>query len=100
MMHETGQYPGLELRLRSLAERIGELKRKMTRADAVVRIEMMGEVLQLEERERLLELRLGKLNGEGNGVRQRLRAEAEKIADDLAASVQDFILRVDRRRAD
>jgi hypothetical protein len=100
MMHETGRYPGLELRLRSLAERIGELKRKMARADALVRIEMMGEVLQLEERERQLELRLGKLNGEGNGVRQRLRAEAEKIADDLAASVQDFILRVDRRRAD
>jgi predicted nucleic acid-binding Zn-ribbon protein len=98
-MNATGKHPGLEMRLRSLSERIGELKRKMNRADSVTRIEMMGEVLQLEQREKVLEAQLRKLDGEGPGLRQNLKAEFDKIADDLAASVQDFIIRLDRHRA-
>jgi len=97
-MTATGHHPGLEMRLRSLAQRIGELKRRMNRADASTRIEMMGEVLQLEERERDLAEQLRKLDGEGAGLKQSLKAEFEKIADDLAASVQDFIIRLDRHR--
>lgn len=97
-MQEKGLHPGLEMRLHSLASRINKLKQRMERADPLTRAKSLGEIRQLEQRCSALEDQLSSLNQEGAGFRQNLKAEYEKVADDLAASIQDFIIRADSDR--
>jgi predicted nucleic acid-binding Zn-ribbon protein len=94
-MERTGLHPALEMRLTELASRIAELKQKMNRQPSLEKIEALGEVTQLGQRYRMLQDQLRSLNQEGPGVRQDLKAEYEKIADDLAANFSDFVIRLD-----
>jgi predicted nucleic acid-binding Zn-ribbon protein len=92
-MKATGLHPGLERRLKALETRIGKLKSEMARAKGVDKLDELGDVEVLEQRYKELEARLAALNREGPGFRQDLKAEAEKMADDLAANFEDFALR-------
>ena len=94
-MEEKGLHPGLEMRLRSLASRIAELKQRMNRAQPLEKVSALGEVTQLEQRYARLEEQLRGLNAEGPGFRQNAKAEFEKMADDLASNLQDFLIRLD-----
>jgi hypothetical protein len=94
-MEEPGLHRGLELRLKALAARIRTLKEKMERAEALQRIEDLGEIDQLERRYKLLQGRLDELNREGKGFRHGVKNELEKLSYDLSGAVEDFIIRID-----
>ena len=70
-MENTGLHPGLE------------------------KMEEFGEIEDLEGRYKLLADRLRALNGEGPGFRPDMKAELEKVADDLSGTVDDFVSWVD-----
>jgi hypothetical protein len=90
-----GLHPGLELRLQILAERISRLRSMMRDARGLEKIEMLGEVRELERRYARLERRLQVLNRERPGFRHRIRVALARAADDLAATLGDFMLRLD-----
>ncbi len=94
-MKEKGLHPGLEMRLTALAARIAQLRQKMSQAKGVEKIEEFGEIEELERRHQMLEDRLRKLNREGPGFRQDVKAEIEKVTDDLTGTVQDFMTWID-----
>jgi predicted nucleic acid-binding Zn-ribbon protein len=94
-MEEHGLHRGLEVRLGALAERIAALRRKMKKAQGAEKIEEFGEIEELERRYNVLAERLQALNREGPGFRQDVKAELEKVADDLSGSVEDFMMWVD-----
>ncbi len=94
-MEETGLHPGLEMRLTALATRIAKLRQKMSQAKGLEKIEEFGEIEELEQRYKVLEDHLRKLNREGPGFRQDMKAEIEKVADDLTGTVEDFVTWVD-----
>jgi predicted nucleic acid-binding Zn-ribbon protein len=94
-MEETGLHSGLEMRLTALATRIAALRQKMSHAKAPEKIEEFGEIEGLERRYKVLEDQLRKLNGEGPGFRQDMKAEIEKVADDLTSTVEEFVTWVD-----
>jgi predicted nucleic acid-binding Zn-ribbon protein len=90
-----GLHPGLELRLEALAERIGVLRRAMAKATGVERLADLGEIDELDRRFRRLADRLRALNREGPGFRSDVKAEVEKITDDLSGTVEDFLMWID-----
>ncbi len=94
-MDKTGLHPGLEARLTALAARIATLKRKMSQAEGLEKIEAFGEIEELERRYKTLEDRLRMLTREGPGFRQDMKAEIEKVTDDLTGTVQDFTMWID-----
>jgi len=91
-MKAIGLHPGLERRLRALEGKIGKLKSKRARAKGLERVGEAADIKVLERRHKKLESRLAALNREGPGFRQNLKAEIEKMADDLAANLEDFAL--------
>jgi archaellum component FlaC len=58
-------------------------------------IEEFDEIEGLERRYKVLEDQLRKLNGEGPGFRQDVKAEIEQVADDLTGMVKEFVTLVD-----
>lgn len=94
-MDQMPLHPGLELRLEALAERIAKLRQKASTAAGVEKIEEFGEIEELERRHKELAERLQALNREGPGFRQNMKAELEKVVDDLTGMVEDFMLRAD-----
>ena len=94
-MEKTGLHPGLEMRLNTLAARIATLKEKMSQAKGLERIDALGEIVELERRYKRLEDRLGALNREGPGSRQDMKAELEKVSDDLMGALEDLMMWTD-----
>ncbi len=94
-MEKTGLHPGLETRLTALAARIAQLRQKMSQAKGIEKIEEFGQIEELERRYKALEDRLRMLNREGPGFRQDMKAEIEKVTDDLTGTVQDFMTWID-----
>jgi predicted nucleic acid-binding Zn-ribbon protein len=94
-MGNIGRHRELELRLEALAKRIGALRRKMKQVKRAEKIEEFGEIEELQRRYDALVERLAALDQEGSGFRQDVKAELEKIADDLSATVEDFTIWVD-----
>lgn len=92
---EHGLHRGLELRLVALAERIAALRRNRNTATGAAKIEDFGEIEELQRRYDELAGRLQALDREGHGFRQDVKAEMEKVADDLTGVVEDFALWVD-----
>jgi predicted nuclease with TOPRIM domain len=90
-----GLHPGLEARLAALAERIAALRRRMSLAKGTEKLAEIGEVEQLERRYHALAENLRALDREGPGFRQNVKAELEKVADDLSATVEDFTMWID-----
>jgi len=91
-MKAAGLHPGLERRLRALQARIGRLKSKMTKAKGLEKLGEVGDTEVLEQRYKKLQSRLAALDRAGSGFRQALKAEVEKIDDDLSAILEDFAL--------
>jgi predicted nucleic acid-binding Zn-ribbon protein len=94
-MDEAGLHRGLEMKLTALATRIAKLRQKMSQAKGIEKIEEFGEIEELEQRYKVLDERLRKLNSERPGFRQDMKAEIEKVADDLTGTVADFVTWVD-----
>ncbi len=94
-MDKTGWHPGLEARLTALALRIGDLRHKMNQAEGAEKIEASGEIGELERRYQLLDERRSSLNREGPGMRQDVKAELERVVDDLKGTIEDFIMWID-----
>jgi hypothetical protein len=94
-MAEHGLHRGLELRLQALAERIAALRQKMNQASGPAKIEAFGEVERFEQRYKELAGRLDALNREGPGFHPKVKAEWEKIADDLTGTIANFTTWVD-----
>jgi predicted nucleic acid-binding Zn-ribbon protein len=94
-MEQRGLHRGLELRLEALAARIAALRSAMSRAKGEEKLADAGEVAELEQRHQRLAERLSALDGEGPGFRHNVKAEVEKMADDLSGVVEDFTLWVD-----
>lgn len=86
---------GLEHRLEALAQRIAKLRQRMSAAKGTERLEELGEIEELDRRFDALAKRLQALNREGPGFRQDVKAELEKLADDLSGTVEDFVMWVD-----
>ena len=95
-MKEKNLHPGLEMRLAALAERIVNLRLRATQEGELDRIKDLGEIEQLERRHKLLSDELQALNAEGPGHWQNVKAEIEKRIDDVAGTVEEFIIRLDR----
>ncbi len=94
-MEETGLHPALEMKLTALATRIASLRQKMSHAKVLEKIEELGEIGELERRHKVLADQLPGLNREGAGFRQDMKAELEKVADDLTGTVEDFVSWID-----
>jgi len=95
-MGERSLHPELEARLMALANRIAHLKRSMKEATGLKKVEDFGEIEELEQRYKVLEDRLSRLNREGPGFRQDMKAAIEMVADDLTGAVEEFMMRLDR----
>jgi hypothetical protein len=96
-MEQADLRPRLELRLTVLATRIAQLRQKMTHAAGSERIEELGEIDQLQERSKMLEKQLLDLEHQGAGAMPGVKAEIETMADDLAGTVDDFMMRIDAK---
>ncbi len=94
-MEGHSSHRGLELRLGALAERIALLRHRMTQAQGVERIEKFGDIAELVRRHANLTERLHALDLEGPGLWPNVRAELEKIANDLSGTIEDFMMRTD-----
>jgi predicted nucleic acid-binding Zn-ribbon protein len=94
-MKEHGLHRELEVRLEALAQRIAALRRRMSRAKGVEKIEQFGEIEELERRQKKLAERLRALDREGPGFRQDVKADLERMADDLSGTVEEFMLWAD-----
>jgi len=98
-MSKHGLHPGLERRLQALAERIATLRHTMSKAAGAEKIEEHAEINELERRYKFLEGGLEELNRQGEGFRQNMKAEVEKVADDLSATLEDWIMKLDSQQA-
>jgi archaellum component FlaC len=94
-MEEMGLHSGLEIRLKALAMRIARLKQDIGQAKGLAKIVDGGEIERLEQRYKTLEDQLHKLDREGSGFRQDMKAEIEKRVDDLTGTLENFVMRLD-----
>jgi hypothetical protein len=94
-MDKTGLHRGLEARLIALSGRIAALRHKMGDAKGIDKISDFGELDELERRYARLADRLRVLDREGPGFRPDMKAEIEKMADDLTGTAEDFALWID-----
>ena len=94
-MEKPESHAGLEARLTALAGRIAHLRQVMRSATGLEKIKELGDIEELERRYRTLQDRLHDLNRDGPGFRPAVKAEIEKVADDLSATVEDFVMWID-----
>ena len=93
----TGKlHPSLELRIEMLAKRIVMLRQKATRKNDLERLDDLATIERLERRHRLLVDQLLRLNAEGPGRWQDAKAEVAKLVDDVCASIEESMMRLDR----
>src|SRR5579864_2219288 len=89
-------YPGLELRIEMLAKRIVILRRKAARKNDLDCLDDLAMIERLDRRHRLLVDQLHRLKAGGSGRRQKAKAEMAKLIDDICASIEDSMMRLDR----
>jgi hypothetical protein len=94
-MERLGIHPGLETRLRHLAERIFEARRSATTADDLEAIDVRIKIEEMQKRYEAWEKRLEALNREGSGFFARFKAGMALVAYDVAASFESFGDRLD-----
>ena len=85
----------LEFRLAALAARIASLRKSMKAARGAGKMENFGELAEFERRYQALASRLQQLNREGPGFRPDVKAEVERLTDDLTNIVDNFVNRTD-----
>jgi hypothetical protein len=89
-------YPGLELRIEMLAKRIVLLRKKAVRKNDLDRLDDLAIIERLDRRHRLLVEQLHRLKAGSSGRRRKAKAEMTKLIDDICASVEDSMMRLDR----
>lgn len=94
-MANTALHPKLEDRLAELGAHIGTLKEKLAATQGLERLERAAEIVELEQRHRLLQERLYQLNNEGEGLPQNVEAEVMMMTTDLADALDDLMLWID-----
>ena len=94
-MRQKGRHLVLESRLEALAERIEKLRRKLSAAKGGAKIEELGTIEELEDRQKKLAGRLQELDREGPGIGSDVKAELEAMTDDLTGAVEDFMVWAD-----
>jgi hypothetical protein len=94
-MDRTDFRSGLQTRLTVLATRIADLRQKTSRATDHERSVEFGEIDELQGRYKALRERLQILDQEGAGASSGMKMEIETMADDLAGTVDDFMMRID-----
>lgn len=88
-------HPGLQLRIEMLAKRIVLLRKKAARKGDLGRLVDLGTIERLERRHRRLVDQLLRLDTEGSGVWQNAKAEVTELVDDICASIEDSMMRLD-----
>jgi hypothetical protein len=83
-MEQAGLHPMLEIRLTALAERISLLRQKAGEMDTPEHFEEFADIEELD-----------RLNVQGAGFSQDVKAGFEAVADDLKGLVQDHIMWID-----
>lgn len=94
-MTTSALHPGLQLRVEMLAKRIVVLRKKAARKSDLERLVDLGTIERLERRHRLLVDQLYRLDAEGPGPWQDAKAEIAKLVDDICASIEDSMMRLD-----
>lgn len=97
-MEKLGLHSGLEIRLKTLELRIARLKQDVGKVKDLAKFEGDSEIESLEKRHKLLEDQLRELDREGPGFRQNVKAEIDKMADDLTGSLDSFLKRLDSHK--
>lgn len=95
-MATAALHPGLQLRIEMLAKRIIILRKKSARKGDLDRLVDLGTIERLERRHSLLVDQLRQLDAEGPGPWQDAKAEVAKLIDDICASIEDSMMRLDR----
>jgi uncharacterized protein with von Willebrand factor type A (vWA) domain len=94
-MATTTLHPGLELRIEMLAKRIVTLRKKAARKGDLERLDDLATIERLDRRHRLLVEQLHRLDAEGPGLWQDAKAEIAKLVDDICASIEESMMRLD-----
>jgi hypothetical protein len=100
MSGEMSLHPELQGRLTSLSARIAKLRQQMIHMTKPAQIEDAGELFELERRYSLLKDQLDRLDSEGAGFRQDVKAEIETMTSDVEATIEDSMIRLDRAGCD
>lgn len=95
-MATAALHPGLQLRIEMLAKRIVMLRKKAARKGDLDRLVDLGTIERLERRHNLLVDQMRRLDAEGPGPWQDAKAEVTKLVDDICASIEDSLMRLDR----
>lgn len=88
-------HPGLQLRIETLAKRIVILRKKAASKNDLERLIDLGMIERLERRHDLFVDQLRRLDAEGPGPWQDAKAEVAKLVDDICASIEDSLMRLD-----
>ena len=88
-------HPGLELRIEMLAKRIVTLRKKAARKGDLERLDDLATIERLDRRYQLLVDQLHRLDAEGPGLWQDAKAEVAKLVDDICASIEESMMRLD-----
>ena len=94
-MATAALHPGLQLRIEMLAKRIVVLRKKAAGKKDLDRLVDLGTIERLERRHHLLVDQLRQLDAEGPGPWQDAKAEVAKLVDDICASIEDSMMRLD-----
>jgi hypothetical protein len=94
-MEEAGLHPGLDIRLTALAARIATLRQKIQQNGNREQIAKFGSIDELDTRYKQMEVELDRLNLEGPGFLQDVKAGIDAMAIDLKGWVEDHIIWID-----
>lgn len=94
-MAAVALHPGLQLRIEVLAKRIVVLRKKAAHKSDLERLLDLGAIERLERRHHLFVDQLRRLDAEGPGHWQDAKAEVAKLIDDICASIEDAMMRLD-----
>lgn len=94
-MEEAGLHPGMDIRLTALAERIAALRQKIQQNDNPEQLAKFGSIEELETRYKQMKVELDRLNLEGPGFLQDMKAGVDAMAIDLKGWVEDHIMWID-----
>jgi hypothetical protein len=79
-----------------LAKRIVVLRKKAARKNDLERLDDFATIERIDRRHCLLVDQLLRLNAEGPGPWQDAKAEVAKLVDDVCASIEESMMRLDR----
>jgi hypothetical protein len=94
-MSETNVQKALKIRVASLALRITELETAMMAARTPDRMEKLGTLRELQQREAHLEALLGELDGGSRGWSEDVKANLDLLADNIQGGLDNLMFATD-----